>query len=302
MWRGAARAARPPRSGCALKRSAMASVTLADQRQHDHLRAADVEQRLPDDRARRRARGPATSAAASPARRSMRCETSTPFGRPVVPEVYMMAKGASRRRTRRPGSQRVALLGRRRQAPARRHRCAPQIAAPQAEMAGSRSVSATMRRGSACAQNVGQIVADGLGVDGNPNRSPCARSRTSGQSAVSPLRSISATRSPGLTPLARSQAAEPRRGRVERAKGQRLRADPREQALRRSRCMARRRASTKPSSVSGSQVLTSRRTRRHEAAQALPCASARALRRAARSAKNTRIAACGSPEANASAW
>ena len=41
------------------------------------------------------ARTAETSATASPDRRSMRCETSTPFGRPVVPEVYMTAKVSS---------------------------------------------------------------------------------------------------------------------------------------------------------------------------------------------------------------
>ena len=41
------------------------------------------------------ARTAETSATASPDRRSIRCETSTPFGRPVVPEVYMTANVSS---------------------------------------------------------------------------------------------------------------------------------------------------------------------------------------------------------------
>jgi hypothetical protein len=36
-------------------------------------------------------RGAETSATASPDSLSMRCDTITPFGRPVVPDVYMMA-------------------------------------------------------------------------------------------------------------------------------------------------------------------------------------------------------------------
>ena len=41
------------------------------------------------------ARTAETSATASPDRRSIRCETSTPFGRPVVPDVYITANVSS---------------------------------------------------------------------------------------------------------------------------------------------------------------------------------------------------------------
>ncbi len=41
------------------------------------------------------ARAAETSATASPDNRSIRCETRTPFGRPVVPDVYMTANVSS---------------------------------------------------------------------------------------------------------------------------------------------------------------------------------------------------------------
>ena len=99
----------------------------------------------------------------------MRCETSTPFGRPVVPDVYMMANGASAATDCSGGARSGRLLGRRGNAPASTV-IADRRSAPQAAMTGIRSGSATTMRGLGVRQHVGQIVADGLGVHGNPDR------------------------------------------------------------------------------------------------------------------------------------
>mgnify|MGYP003694412777 CR=1 FL=1 len=58
----------------------------------------------------------------------MRCETSTPFGRPVVPEVYMMAKGASTATDAAAKHAKRELLTQRQRAGFDRH-CRPQIGA-----------------------------------------------------------------------------------------------------------------------------------------------------------------------------
>jgi hypothetical protein len=75
----------------------------------------------------------------------MRCETSTPFGRPVVPEVYMMAKGSSTATgaaaESEAGAARAEGSAPASTTPAERR------SAPQPPIAGIKSGSATTMRG-----------------------------------------------------------------------------------------------------------------------------------------------------------
>ena len=99
-------------------------------------------------------------------------------------------------------------------------------------MAGSRSASAIDEARGGVDQNVGQIVADGLGVDRHPD-APRARDRQhQGQRGLA-VAQHQRNAIAGPTPLLRSQAASAAASPVERPEGQGPTADRGEDALRR---------------------------------------------------------------------
>ena len=179
----------------------------------------------------------------------MRCETRTPFGRPVVPDVYMMAKGSSAEGTARaPVPDGVCAV--RSSKASRETTVAHCRAAPQAEMAGTRSGSATMTRGSACESTYARLSPRAWVLTGT-QIAPARAMASIRASAVSLLRSMSATRSPVSTPLACSHAAQGRRACIERAEGQIPSARPAQKRGRGVAAAWRTKGVRKPSSVAG---------------------------------------------------
>ena len=253
----------------------------ADQRQHHHLRAADVEERLPQvehvavPRARHQGRG-----LAGKAQHAVRDEHALrpPRRAGGIHDGEWGIDGNGRH-----GGARSGGLPRQRQRAGVDRHCRPQIGAAGGNGLhqvglGDDDARAGVR------QHVGQIVADGLDVHGNPNRTDACDREHHGERRLTVAQHERDT-VPRLRPVAAKPVGQHRRALVERTEGQGALADAGKDALGRGCREARKQRDKAVVRRREPASLTARRTRAAlplspcPARLRAPCAARRARQR-----------------------